>query len=359
MKILNFCGLPSLATIVPDAEACEHVVVVTKGTFAMSGHGPKRASQQVELCTCDVHWGDPESSSVRYEHDFSLTKTRCDVVLNGHAHAPGGRPVTSSPVHLRFGSIDKTVMVTGDRVWAARGFGVFSPSDPKPFVSIPLRWERAFGGMSDDGKAYEARNPIGCGLVGIGPDGLVAGLPVPNLERLDGLLASSASRPSPVGYGFVGRGWQPRLALAGTYDDLWKETRYPQLPVDFDLRYYQGAPPDQQIDFPRGGERGVVINASPKGRFDFEIPRLELPVVVEHRGGETIGESRLDTLVIEPDEDRIIATYRCTLRCTWKSVETHRIRLGVPTPAFHKAVAQSKVYVDWRSTFPPEDSREE
>ena len=34
-------------------------------------------------------------------------------------------------------------------------------------------------------------------------------------------------------------------ALAGTYDDSWKQTRWPGLPEDFDFGYWNCAPEDQ------------------------------------------------------------------------------------------------------------------
>lgn len=41
----------------------------------------------------------------------------------------------------------------------------------------------------------------------------------------------------------MGRSWQPRLRYAGTYDQHWMDERLPFLPEDFDLRYFQSAPP--------------------------------------------------------------------------------------------------------------------
>lgn len=55
---------------------------------------------------------------------------------------------------------------------------------------------------------------------------------------------------SPAGFGPLGKAWAPRLALAGTYDARWLDERHPRLPEDFDFAYWNGAPADQQIDFP-------------------------------------------------------------------------------------------------------------
>ena len=63
-------------------------------------------------------------------------------------------------------------------------------------------------------------------------------------DPVDGAGAQAGDYPV-VGLGAVGRWWQPRLALAGTYDDSWKQTRWPGLPEDFDFGYWNCAPEDQ------------------------------------------------------------------------------------------------------------------
>ena len=52
---------------------------------------------------------------------------------------------------------------------------------------------------------------------------------------------------APVAFGPLGRGWPLRARFGGTYDDKWLKDDFPFLPKDFDERYYQAAPEDQQI----------------------------------------------------------------------------------------------------------------
>ena len=52
----------------------------------------------------------------------------------------------------------------------------------------------------------------------------------------------------PMGFGRPRADWTPRLTYAGTYDQTWIDDVFPFLPADFDVRYYQAAPEDQQID---------------------------------------------------------------------------------------------------------------
>ncbi len=39
--------------------------------------------------------------------------------------------------------------------------------------------------------------------------------------------------------GPVGRGWEPRYKLAGTYDQNWIDNVFPFLPSDFEDAYFQ------------------------------------------------------------------------------------------------------------------------
>jgi hypothetical protein len=70
----------------------------------------------------------------------------------------------------------------------------------------------------------------------------------------------------------MGRGWPGRIEYGGTYDQAWIDDVFPFLPADFDERYFQMAPPDQQIDPPRAGTDMQLANLTPRGREQFRLP---------------------------------------------------------------------------------------
>ncbi|MCV5264373.1 DUF2169 domain-containing protein, partial [Escherichia coli] len=49
-----------------------------------------------------------------------------------------------------------------------------------------------------------------------------------------------------AGFGPVPPFFEARQTLAGTFDEEWIENRKPMLPLDFDRRFFQSAPADQQ-----------------------------------------------------------------------------------------------------------------
>ena len=72
----------------------ELLVVAIKGTYSIpqDGNEPKLMEELVPLVDADVYTGDPGFSAPLYEVDYAPHKLRCDVLLNGSAYAPNGRP---------------------------------------------------------------------------------------------------------------------------------------------------------------------------------------------------------------------------------------------------------------------------
>lgn len=84
----------------------------------------------------------PRDTLVRQPAD-----TGVDIMLLGHAHAPAS-PTTELDVRMSVGGHHWALRVTGDRlVHEHNGELVLAP--PLPFTTIPLTWERTFGGAGD------------------------------------------------------------------------------------------------------------------------------------------------------------------------------------------------------------------
>src|SRR5688572_18558723 len=95
MNLINATKMQAGYTLGLDKDARESLVVVVKGTFRIPRHEseePQLAPEQVPLVTADVFTGEPAQSAILYETDYAPVKRRCDVLLNGSAYAPGGRP---------------------------------------------------------------------------------------------------------------------------------------------------------------------------------------------------------------------------------------------------------------------------
>ena len=147
MNLLNATGMAAGYTMGMDKAGYEHVVVVVKGTFTLPkpGETPKLADEQVPLVDADLFTGEPGLSATLVECDYAPEKPRCDVLLNGAAHAPNGRPVERVAVGLQVGAWRKSFAVWGNREWRRAGIG-YAPSAPEPFERMPISYDNAFGG---------------------------------------------------------------------------------------------------------------------------------------------------------------------------------------------------------------------
>jgi len=302
-----------------DKNAAKSWVVAIKATFDILPDGTtKVADKQEEPLYGEEYLGEPGKSSIRYDADLVGPKKKTDVILNGHAYAPAGKPVTETTVTMKVHTITKQLRVFGDRRWE-RGVLGLSMAPPEPFEKMPLIYERAFGGWDTKpekpaDQRLEARNPIGAGFA-IAAEHLVD-QPLPNVEDPKHLISSWRDRPPPAGFGVVASYWIPRLKYGGTYDDKWQKERLPLLPEDFDERFFQSAPEDQQVPgFLRGGEQVELTNLSPEGQLKFRLPRI-YPGFVTRFGRDRVDHgARLHTVILEPDHPRVIMVWHTSLPC--------------------------------------------
>ncbi|QRK06484.1 DUF2169 domain-containing protein [Archangium violaceum] len=297
-----------------DPEGRPLLVVVVKATYLLAQGQLRVADEQVPIQLAGEYWGEPETSSYRYEPECAPGKPATDIVLVGHAHATE-RNTTSLVVSLQVGPLRKSVRVTGDRVWF-KSLGTLSMTRPLPFERIPLHYERAFGGWDRSHPAparhtFEPRNPVG---VGFRSDSrrFEEGLRLPNLEDPEQPLRQFGQVVPPAGFGFISPHWQPRAAYAGTYDEAWRKQRMPRLPRDFDPRFYNAASPGLVAPgYLKGDEPVSLVNASPQP-LSFQLPAQPPPEVTVRLSfaGDTRLEMKLDTCIIDTDIHRIMLLWR-------------------------------------------------
>jgi hypothetical protein len=335
MDLVNATKLIAGYTMSTDKTGREWLVVVAKGTYRIPDHFDHETpllEEQVPLVTSDVFSGEPGFSAPLYEIDFAPRKPRCDVLLNGSAYAPGDRPVERVTVSLRVGSLHKSFEVVGNRVWK-RGMLFFTATNPEPFTVMPISYDNAFGGV-DRSQEDSARhhwyptNHVGVGYHKYNGEGFID-KPLPNTEETGRRVTDPKGKYKPMAFGPVGRGWQQRIKWAGTYNQKWKDERFPFLPDDFDERYFQCAPEDQQLDYLGGGEEVILVNLTPQGRTVFKLPAVREPFDFLYKNGNTKRVTGVvDTLVLEPDLGRFTLSLRASLPLRRNLHEIRRITVG-------------------------------
>lgn len=350
--LVNHTPFAARLTCVLDAHARPWDVVIVVASFDVRpGHPPKPLVEQPPIPLADVHFGDPVSSSVRYEGEGAWAKPRVDVLVNGSAHAAAGRLVEAAEVRVCVGPVDKRLIVTGDRAWG--GLLGRSPGRPEPFASMPIVYERAFGGTDAGSKNRPSHphNPVGVGFRGaVSADPIVL-TRLPNVEYPIDRMTSPGHRIATAGFGVVARAWQPRLALAGTYDERWVAEQCPLIPLDFDPAHFQAAPEDQQAEELTGGEDVVVENMTPEGNWRFRLPRLDVPLrACVGRRVTVLPRMRMDTVLLEPDLFRVSLSLRAAMLNRRNEPPVEEYVVGHVSPAWERARFRRKRYIDRAGT---------
>lgn len=340
---------PFAARVMPsiDRDGIDVLLIVVAAHFALpeagDGDSPLHVLPIQELPPlADEFVGETAQSSIRREGQSSYTKPATDIYVWGEACAANGRPVTMMDVHIRVGPCAVDLQVFGDRVWQhLAGFGAM-PSDPAPFLRMPLVWERAYGGVAANSTAerpsFEPRNPIGCGFETDVGDAV--GRPLPNIEHPRERLRGIFDRPQPMGVGPVARHWQPRINYAGTYDDSWKRKRAPLWPHDFDTRFFCGAPSYlQAAPHLCGGEPVALAGLSPGGPIKFRLPLLRFAALSRFANRDVTSTPVLDGVLIETGEQRLTLYYRSSVPAPLSLVK-HRGTLLRLTSQLATAVPQ-------------------
>lgn len=182
---------------------------------------------------------------------------------------PDGRPATGVEAGLTIGPINKRRRIVGDRVWFRNAQAQLAIEGPAPFTQIPLRWERAFGGLN------LPENPMGRGIEPwIAEDG----------RKFFFLARSYEQRLPPVCFAPLSPQWQPRLGREGTRDQHWATFVAPLPPRDYDPRAAQAAPEDQWLKsgYWQGDERIDLTNLHPDhAHYVTALPGKRLRLFIE------------------------------------------------------------------------------
>jgi len=318
MIIDNSSPFPAEFSIDKNAELQPTVSLITKATYDIAETGAVSLAADQE----PVHMGDvmneSESegmASVKYESDLVPIKLRGDFVIVGQAVAPGGKAVQELDVGFRMGGLEKVLHVTGDRVWQAGGvFGGIGLSETKPFKVIDLTYENAFGGMDMENGEVCLENPVGKGILGKkAKKEVVNGTRLPNIEHPNQLIKTWKDKPEPVGFGYIGKGWQQRVGFMGTYDDKWKEEVCPERPADFNWAYFNAAPADQQLEGYFNGDEVIdLLHMTPSGRLQLRLPGIQPSLSIKRKDavGEEPLKANLDTVCVMPSEMKVTMVWR-------------------------------------------------
>ena len=363
MHLINPLPFPSLIFQGFDSQQRLCDILVVRGTFHIADDGLLQpAAEQSPLVETDHYFGEMHRSSLRQESDLVPFKPRCDVIVNGTGYAPEGNPAMNFTVGIEITGqpaegeesgavlLRKDLLINAPRRWEKNRVGQWRLSLPlEPITRLPLRYEAAFGGDcriaadDPDGRRLKPKlllteehrnshpdgpdqaplahaacdcNPLGRGFAP--PWYLqaksITTLPAPQIDDPRAPLTTFGQEALPQGFGIIAKTWQPRLGHAGTYAPDWFEKHWPDLPQDFDPAFWNSAHPDMQVPWLTGEEHIRLTRLTPDGTLRFRLPGTLPPVRIVREDGRDGSEAlRLDTLIIEPDENRVVIVWRAAI----------------------------------------------
>ncbi len=269
----------------------KHITVVAKASFSLPAEGePQRLAAQ-PLRSREHHHQTGILSSVALPTDRVPFRTRADVVLVGHAYPDAGQPAAMTrqgALRLSRGEerlVDKTLLVRGDQ----------QAGEQLPLEKIPLRYEQPYGGSGC------LDNPLGVGANGLREPNIV----YPNEPTV------------PAGFGPISQRLPSRKRLLSREQLSALAVDANKFSPGFVWDYFQCAPSDQQIPFLRGDEVLYLLGVHPQvDEREWVLPQLSALGAIYGLNGDAATEVILacDTVLIEPDEQRVSLSWRGWLR---------------------------------------------
>jgi hypothetical protein len=249
----------------------------------------------------------------QFPADMPFLTGGIDVFVIGSVWQPEGRAGSELTAEIRIGErFLRRITAIGDRRWV-RVDGSLVPGAPEPFVSMPLSFDRAFGGAAEteNGPFAWPQNPRGKGFYPT-PE-LAEGSPLPNLEDPEHRIVSIEDRPEPLATGPYPAEGSLRVENAVELD-LASEN--PGLKRIRPLVFNQAHPRMilSPSDTPPPGELVEITHASPEGAMRFRMPELAFHARVDLENRSYAFPLHLDQIVVLLDERRVVLGYRVVFK---------------------------------------------
>jgi hypothetical protein len=324
-------GATSASRVLCSYRGQLRVTVVAKATFALTPEREMTPVAPAEIVVDSIHLDGKPMKSVRACSDLAPHLERAEVLFVGRAYAPGAGLIRY-PVRLAVAShgamlVDKRLEVTGDRPKLPGG----GRGDPRPFQSMPLIYERAYGG-------------IGCVDNPLGP-GLEEGSAPPNVTYPDPRLAKQ-----PASFAPIAPSWPARKQLLKGLGRKVLDAPIVALPDDFDLAYFQSAPADQRTARLAGREWILLEGLHAKhARLRTQLPAMRAGALVYGPGWPRQPFELLpDTLLIDGDAERCSVVFRASFPVREDALASICVAAGVhlagePPIAWPDALSPSEV----------------
>ncbi|MDQ1815668.1 DUF2169 domain-containing protein [Massilia sp. CCM 9210] len=326
--LTNQTPLPALARAHRDHLGQSHILVIAKGAWLLSTGRMAPAEQQVGLHMQPVkrRIGDLELAPAQraalharlqdeviwLDHDLAPPKPACDVMVAGYATAPFDHPHPYIDAGVRIGDKSSGLRAFAPRFWQDGWLGHKAKALATTVQRVPLSyafadWPSGFAIEQGDETAY-----------------------LPWIEALHADSRRRSHARVPAGFGFWPENAVHRSKHSGTFDDAWLRERSPDLPTDFNPRFYNAAHPELQlVRAPQAGTAIRLVHLARQAIIDCTFPALALAVQARTAAGHMPAPTAMtaDTIIIEPDHDRLSIIWRALVPSGQQADAVRSVRL--------------------------------
>lgn len=275
-----------------------------------------------------------------FDEESPFRRQGVDIILLGKAYPRRGSGVRTR-VELQLGSLDYQMDVIGDRQWVRSGDRL-QASEPLPFESMPLTWDRSYGGKCkvETGDLPFHQNSLGRGFF-VSEDTAVGGY-LPNLEDPENPVKTWEDQPEPVGVAPLSR--ESSLRIFNSIDmDL--ESEPPRI-KHIKPSYYNNANPALILEAaPEPGSTMHVKGVRPDGEeLFFQLPTGTFHTYVQLADRSYVFPAHLESIVVLSEESKVLLGFRCCFKYTLNPLERRvAVLYGGPAPD----VVPERYRVDW------------
>lgn len=242
-----------------------------------------------------------------FEADQPFRKGGVDLFVVGSACTPARQAQQQLKVSVAVGKFSFSALVFGTRVWREKRSGRgLVPSDPVPFVTLPLTAENAFGGqvVIDGLVSPHPDNPKGMGLYADEASALHQ--PLPCIEDPQALIGTWGDRPDPVLFGVCRLQSGQRLRSAIELVDGRLERVTSRL---FNTAYPRAVAPKAEP-----GDTIVLTGFAHEGPIELKVPPSHLLVRLT-LGATTVERTpTIEEVGIDVPASRVFIGYRYPFR---------------------------------------------
>lgn len=287
MQVVNKTPFPSMKFSNENVSRGLFEILIVKATYRVDSDFKLELDEEQEPLNFTDHcFEDFNTSSLLYPSDLVPYKPNTDIIVQASSFAPSGQPEKSWECGVKIDGdrpFEKRLRVHGPRAWKPSWIKTLSDAQRKnwqkhkmwflgwqlgeaePCLSVPLRYEHAFGGMQtqqdNDSStliAYEM-NPLGCGWIDKALTPPMDEVAAPQIEAVNDPIVEPFQTHKPTGFGAIPPAWLPRRPLGGTFDDKWLEDGWPHWPSDYKFAFHNSAPQDMQYDGHMQGDETLTL----------------------------------------------------------------------------------------------------